>query len=121
MRALEKSPRSGRSIFLLDQYGYSDVPASRIRSIFQRLGSAEVILTFAVDAFINYASDSPKTRRLLEKTDLPDLLKGRSIDSIKSKEKDFRLFIQSAFYEALVEQCGAKFFTDFLHSYDWAR
>lgn len=113
MRALEKSPRSGRSIFLLDQYGYSDVPASRIRSIFQRLGSAEVILTFAVDAFINYASDSPKTRKLLEKMDLPDLLKGRSIDSIKSKEKDFRLFIQSAFYEALVEQCGAKFFTVF--------
>ncbi|MCD9008007.1 three-Cys-motif partner protein TcmP [Luteimonas sp. XNQY3] len=113
MRVLEKTPRSGRSIFLLDQYGYSDVPASRIRSIFHRLESAEVILTFAVDAFINYASDSPKTRKLLEKMDLPNLLKGRSIDSIKSKEKDFRLFIQSAFYEALVEQCGATFFTVF--------
>lgn len=113
LRVLENSPRSGRSIFLLDQYGYSDVPASRIRNIFQRLGAAEVILTFAVDAFINYATDSPKTRKLLEKMDLPDLLKGRSIGSIKSKEKDFRLFIQSAFYEALVERCGAKFFTVF--------
>lgn len=112
-RVLEKSPRKGRSIFLLDQYGYSQVPVSRIRNIFQRLETAEVILTFAVDAFINFASDSPKTRELLRKIDLPDLLKNRSFDSIKKEEKDFRLYIQSAFYQALVEQCGAKFFTVF--------
>ena len=112
-RVLEKSPRKGRSIFLLDQYGYSQVPVSRIRSIFQRLETAEVILTFAVDAFINFASDSSNTRRLLQKIDLPDVLRGRSFESIKREEKDFRLYIQSAFYKELVEQCGAKFFTVF--------
>jgi len=109
----QKSPRKGRSIFLLDQYGYAQVPTSQIRSIFQRLPTAEVILTFAVDAFINFASDSPATRRQLERLDLPDLLKGRTFEDIKRHEKDVRLYIQSCLYQGLVERCGAKFFTVF--------
>lgn len=109
----QKSPRKGRSIFLLDQYGYAEVPTSQIRSIFHRLPTAEVILTFAVDAFINFASDSPATRRQLEKLDLPDLLKGRTFEDIKRHEKDVRLYIQSCLYQGLVERCGAKFFTVF--------
>lgn len=109
----QKSPRKGRSIFLLDQYGYAEVPTSQIRSIFKRLPTAEVILTFAVDAFINFASDSPATRRQLEKLDLPDLLKGRTFEDIKRHEKDVRLYIQSCLYQGLVERCGAKFFTVF--------
>lgn len=108
-----KSPRKGRSIFLLDQYGYSQVPVSQIRKIFASLPTAEVILTFAVDAFINFASDSPATHRVLGKIDLPDLLRGRTFDEIKREEKDFRLYIQSCFYKSLIEQCGAKYFTVF--------
>ncbi|SEM57916.1 three-Cys-motif partner protein [Pseudoxanthomonas sp. GM95] len=114
MKAVQaKSPRKGRSIFLLDQYGYSQVPVSQIRAIFQKLPTAEVILTFAVDAFINFASDSAATQRVLGKIDLPDVLRGRTFEEIKREEKDFRLYIQSCFYKALVEQCGAKFFTVF--------
>lgn len=109
----QKSPRKGRSIFLLDQYGYAQVPTSQIRSIFQALPSAEVILTFAVDAFINFASDSTATQRQLEKLDLPDVLKGRTFEDIKRHEKDVRLYIQSCLYQRLVERCGAKFFTVF--------
>lgn len=109
----QKSPRKGRSIFLLDQYGYAEVPTSQIRSIFQTLPTAEVILTFAVDAFINFASDSAATQRQLQKLDLPDVLKGRTFEDIKRNERDVRLYIQSCLYQGLVERCGAKFFTVF--------
>lgn len=109
----DKSPRVGRSIFLLDQYGYKDVPTSQIRQIFQQLPRAEVILTFAVDSFINFAGDNAATAQQLQRLDIPDLLKGRTFEDIKSNEKDVRLYIQSCMHQALVANCGARYFTVF--------
>lgn len=108
-----KTPRSGRSIFLLDQYGYKDVPTPLIRSILSKLPAAEIILTFNVDSFINFASDSPLTTSLLQQMGIPDVLKGRSIEDIKKNEKDFRLYIQSCLYRGITEGCGATFYTPF--------
>lgn len=107
-----KSPRRGRSIFLLDQYGYKDVPTTQIRDLL-RFPAAEVILTFAVDAFIKYASDLPQTKGTLERLGIPEVLRGRTIEDIKSNERDFRLYIQSCLYRELVESCGASYFTVF--------
>lgn len=109
----KKSPRNGRSIFSLDQYGYKDVPTNLIRKIFARLPSAEVILTFGVDSFINFASDGKLTQRLLDGIGVPDVFQGRSIDEIKESERDWRLFIQSTLYRSLVENCGARHYTPF--------
>lgn len=109
----KKSPRNGRSIFVLDQYGYKDVPTQLISSIFKSLPSAEVILTFGVDSFLNYASDGELTKRLLERIGVGDVLSGRSIEDVKRSEKDWRLFIQANLYRALVDRCGAKHFTPF--------
>ncbi len=108
-----KNPRSGRSIFFLDQYGYKDVPAPLIRLILSELPSAEIILTFNVDSFINYATDSSTTSSLLQQIGIPDVLRGRTIDDIKKNEKDFRLYIQSCLYRGLVEACGARYYTPF--------
>lgn len=109
----KKSPLKGRSIFLLDQYGYKDVPTSHIRQIFQQFKRAEVILTFAVDSFINFASDNRATAEQLKRLDMPDMLQGRTLEDIKANEKDFRLYIQSCMYKTLVESCGARYFTVF--------
>lgn len=109
----KKSPRNGRSIFILDQYGYTEVPTELIRRIFETLPSAEVILTFGVDSFLNFASDSELTTRLLAEIGVPDVLLGRTIDEIKSSERDWRLFIQSVLYRKLVASCGAKHYTPF--------
>lgn len=109
----ERSPRNGRSIFILDQYGYSDVPRSLIHNIFAKLPRAEVILTFAVDSFLNYASDGTLTAQLLDDIGIPEVLRGRSIDEIKNSESDWRLFIQSSLYHGLVTGCGARYFTPF--------
>lgn len=108
-----KSPRNGRSIFALDQYGYKEVPTQLIQKIFVNLPGAEVILTFAVDCFLNYASDEKLTQSLLDEIGIPDVLNGRSIEDIKASERDWRLFIQSGLYRTLVTRCGAKHFTPF--------
>lgn len=108
-----KSPRRGRSLFLLDQYGYKDVPLPLIRSILTQLPASEVILTFNVDSFINFASDSAATRKSLEAIGIPNVLRGRSLKDIKSNEKDFRLYIQSCLYRTLVEATGARYYTVF--------
>ncbi|MCP5196999.1 MAG: three-Cys-motif partner protein TcmP [Gammaproteobacteria bacterium] len=108
----KKSPISGRSIFMLDQYGYMEVPTVLIKRIFTHLPSAEVILTFGVDSLLNFATDSD-LKQAFHKMGIPDILEGRSLTEIQSSEKCWRLFIQSALYQALVEQCDAKYYTPF--------
>lgn len=110
---LAKSPKAARAIFLLDQYGYTQVPTPLIRSLFRRLPGAEVILTFAVDSFLNFASSGGRTHKTLERMALPDVFRERSLEEIKASEKDWRLFIQSAMYQDLVAACGARFYTTF--------
>lgn len=109
----KKSPRNGRSIFVLDQYGYKDVPAALIQKIFTTLPSAEVILTFGVDSFINFASDKNLTQELLDEIGISDVWQGKTIEEIKSSEKEWRYFIQSALYRSLVTRCGAEYYTPF--------
>lgn len=109
-----RMPRNGRAIFLLDQYGYSEVPAHTIRRILQQVPSAEVILTFNVDSLLTYISDKEgQANKLLSQAGVPDALRGRTIADIKNNERDWRLFIQSCLYPDLVRNCGAEFFTLF--------
>ncbi len=107
------SPTSGRAIFFLDQYGYSDVPFSEIREIFSQLPKAEVILTFAVGALLTFVTDSPNSAKTLQAIGIPEVLRGRTVEDIKNSEKDFRLYVQSQLYPDLVRECGAKFYTVF--------
>lgn len=108
----KKSPRNGRSIFALDQFGYNAVPTGIIREIFAALPGAEVILTFGVDSLLNYANDQSFASGL-RKLGIPTLLSGKSIREIKESDRDWRLFIQSSLYSSLVHKCGAKHFTPF--------
>lgn len=108
-----KSPRNGRSIFALDQYGYKEVPTHLLRKIFAALPSAEVILTFGVDSFMNFASDGDQVKDLLNGLGIPDIFGGRSVEEIKASDRDWRLFLQSTLYRRLVENSGARHFTPF--------
>ena len=54
-----RQPRAGRSIFLLDQTGFSQVELRLVAKIFHELPSAEVILTFAADVLINHLANTP--------------------------------------------------------------
>jgi len=108
-----KSPRNGRSIFVLDQYGYKDVPTPIVQKIFSNLPSAEVILTFGVDSLLNFANDRKITSDLLGEIGIPQPWKGKSLEEIKNSDRDWRYFIQSALYKELVSRCGAEYFTPF--------
>lgn len=109
----KRSPRVGRSIFVLDQYGYSEVPGQLIRHIFTSLPAAEVILTFGVDSLLTYANEQTFTPEAMAELGLDDVLGGRSLDDIKQSERDWRLFIQSGLYRGLVNKCGARHYTPF--------
>ncbi|WP_369326205.1 three-Cys-motif partner protein TcmP [Alcaligenes nematophilus] len=108
------TPRTPRALFFLDQYGYTDVPASLIRNIFKELDKSEIVLTFHVSAFGTYANDVlvGKISDTLD-IDLRTALGNRSIEEIKNNEADWRRFIQAALYKGLVTDCSAQFFTPF--------
>lgn len=51
---IQKKGTSHRSLFFLDQYGWSAVSFEVIRKIFASLKHPEVLLTFSVDSLIDY-------------------------------------------------------------------
>jgi three-Cys-motif partner protein len=63
---IKKRGRAGRTIFLLDQCGYGEVPLGTIKAILGTLRKAEVILTFAVDSLIDYLSTNEQTQEILK-------------------------------------------------------
>lgn len=80
-----RQPRAGRSIFLLDQYGYSKVGVALVTRIFRELPAAEVILTFAADILINLLSERPTFVQAVEplgltKPQIRDLIQLRNGD-----------------------------------------
>ncbi|WP_316151019.1 three-Cys-motif partner protein TcmP [Cupriavidus sp. BIC8F] len=113
-RIAAHTPRSGTALFFLDQYGYTEVPLSLIQRIFARARDAEIVLTFHVSSFATYTND--ELARKISSTLRVDILRhlgGRSIEEIKRHDADWRRFIQAALCEALVDGCGAQFFTPF--------
>ncbi len=63
---IQHKGRAQRSLFFLDQYGWSDVRLATIRGLLSRLKNPEILLTFAVDALINFLSvKTPETQALL--------------------------------------------------------
>ncbi len=69
--AKKHSPRAGRAIFLLDQSGYTHVDFSNISMILDELPNAEVILTLAMDALVNFLRDDEATIKRLKNIGLP--------------------------------------------------
>ncbi|USX25369.1 three-Cys-motif partner protein TcmP [Oxalobacteraceae bacterium OTU3CINTB1] len=108
------TPKAYRALFFLDQYGYMEVPAPLIKEIFTGLPNSEVVLTFHVSSFATYTNDefTDHVSKALA-IDIRTALRGQSVEDIKANDADWRRFIQGALYQALVKNCGAKFFTPF--------
>ena len=113
---INQKSKPGRSIFILDQCGYSAVPFDCIRNILDSVQNAEIILTFAVDYLIDYLRNERPNRKLLNNPEL-------DLDSLASKlEKSdprWRRLIQLDLHQHLQENTNARFFTPFfIHSKD---
>ena len=102
---------AGRSIFLLDQCGYGDVPLSICREILEQLRGSEIILTFAIDWLIRFISDKPKFHKAVRplgigKEQIKELLEAK-------KDWNYRSVIQKILAKCLQHETGAAFFTPF--------
>ncbi|MGE3243832.1 MAG: three-Cys-motif partner protein TcmP [Pirellulales bacterium] len=107
---IRKRGTAGRSIFVLDQCGYTDVPLGTIRNILANLDNSEVILTFATDFLISYLTEDEQTQRILEKTGIS--LPATAIASAK-QYREWRRIIQFALHREIPEKTRAKYYTPF--------
>jgi three-Cys-motif partner protein len=110
-RCQDRSRKSGRAIFVLDQYGYTSVPMHCLGEIFAGLRRAEVILTFYIDALLNFLSAENLTR-FERGTGFDASLSSHEIDATMRSPK-WRVHLQSQLYQRLIDHSGAKFYTPF--------
>jgi three-Cys-motif partner protein len=110
LQQIRQRGRGERAILLLDQFGYKDVPMPEIRRIFSELKNAEVILTFATDAMINYLSESEVTQKILGRIGLE--LTADQI-TIRKQMREWRQAIQLLLHGEIQQKSGAKFYTPF--------
>jgi len=109
--ALRSIRGAGRSLFLLDQKGYTKAPLATIRNIFDRFKRAECILTFAVDWLIDYLSERPENLAAAANVEL-------SADQVREfvrmrGEEGGRYAIQRLLLDHLRDRTGASFATAF--------
>jgi hypothetical protein len=104
--------RSERALFVLDQYGFKDVPMPLIRSIFERLDKPEVILTFGIDSLLTYLTDSPSSRATLQRLGLDRYVDWPNLTRMKEAGR-FKELLQRQLSLGLLEQSGARFITLF--------
>lgn len=110
-RAHDRSPKSGRALFVLDQYGYAAVPMRCLRDIFCKLKHAEVILTFYIDALLTYLNEK-NLADFEHATGIRASVNAAEIDEIKQSPL-WRVHLQSSLYQSVTSQCAARFYTPF--------
>ncbi len=109
--AKSRTPRIGRALFILDQYGYGEVPEAALQEIFAKLKRPEVILTFNVDSLINFLSHD-NLAAFERRTGLAGAITAEQLDDAM-RGPNWRRRIQSKLYQRITSQSGARFFTPF--------
>lgn len=109
-----RSPRVGRGIFLLDQYGWSQVAFRSVRTILNSLPKAEVFLTFSVDSLIDYLSENGHdlTRAFGEIDADPGFVR-ELIRTKESEQAGYRAVIQNGLYGHVQRHTGAPYYSPF--------
>lgn len=102
-----------RCLFLLDQYGYKDVPLSTLNLIFATFPStAEVILTFSTDTIINYLSTNDNFMTAMSRVGLDDIFSCDKVKKFRESPKS-RLVIEQELFKEICLKSGARYFTPF--------
>jgi hypothetical protein len=106
-------PRAGRAVFLLDQYGWSQVAFRSIRTILDQLQKAEVFLTFSVDALIDYLSVRSLEMRAFGEIDVDPGLVCELIQVRQDEQVGYRVLIQNSLYSHVQSATRAPFYSPF--------
>ena len=106
-----RQPRVGRSLLLLDQTGFRQVELSLIARIFQELPMAEVILTFAADALINFLAETPE---FIQSVKPLNISQQQIYDWTESEDSSMgRALVQRGLREHVRSMTGATYDTPF--------
>lgn len=108
LESIHRHGRSGRAIFVLDQYGYSDVTFDMIRRVFHELRKAEVLLTVATDWMLDFLARTPESTKAVRGLELePERL-------LAAKDTPhWRRVIQHQLHEHFWKASGAGYYTPF--------
>jgi three-Cys-motif partner protein len=118
LQRVEQRGRSRRVIFVLDQYGFSDVRMVDLRTIFNRLPNAEVILTIAIDWLIDHWTENACYDQILRNLGL-DLDAAYAASMKQEYPSDWRPVIQHSLHHQIFLNSGATYYTPFfIHSVD---
>ena len=110
--AKRRSPMRGRSLFILDQYGWSSVAFKSIRSILKDLEKAEIFLTFNVDGLIDYMSTKRLEQNGYKQIDVdPGFI--RELLSSKEESAAWRALIQNSLYKHIKSETSATYYSPF--------
>lgn len=111
IRRIQAKGRAHRSLFFLDQYGWSAVTFATIRRIMSSLQNPEVILTFMVDHLVNLLND-----RMIDTPGLNaiDLTRDDVQTMLQMKEqRGWKRLIQNTLYEHIQRNTGAEYYSPF--------
>lgn len=108
---LHSNTQKGRSIFLLDQCGYKQVPLYACRSILESLPKSEIILTFAMDWLIDLVSLKQKFLRSVESLGLRREQIEHFLENKHSR--NYRYLTQLILAKHLQHETNAPYFTPF--------
>ena len=111
IKRIQKKGSAHRSLFFLDQYGWSAVTFATIRRIMGSLQNPEVVLTFMVDHLANLLNDrmidTPGLAAIdLDREDVRDMLQMKQM-------RGWKRFIQNTLYEHIQRNTGADYYTPF--------
>lgn len=104
---------SHRSIFVLDQYGYSDVSFAAIRAILDNLANPEIILTFSVDFLITHLNEDEGFLKGIVPIELGFEHVRNMLDIKNDGQRGARWVIQNLVYQHLMSKTGAPYYTPF--------
>lgn len=113
VRQIQNDQRAGRAIFILDQYGWTNVPFPYIQKIFASLKKAEVILTFATDWLIDYLSKEESFKKAYDSTGLHECLPLQRLLQEKEDSCQWRSAIQAHLHRSIITASGARYYTPF--------
>lgn len=109
---IDRGRKVNRSIWLLDQYSYKDVPLTHIRALFRELPYAELLLTFGIGNLVDRISESKSFATSLRKLEL-DKHQRDYVVALKTSEKHWKQLAQKVLYKHLIEKTRSRYFTPF--------
>lgn len=118
IKGIQSVGRAHRAIFLLDQYGYKDVPLPVLQEIFRSLPNAEVFLTLAtgwISGYLRTASEAAgvlRERMGIRSEASEEEIEEKLLAGTDDAASRLRL-VQRLLHDAFVGQSGARHFTPF--------